>query len=169
MYDNSPDSIPAEQRNFTVSSSPNPFSITFPNTTLTLVDQGMMTERYTFTVSVDKVVIPQGSQNVNCYYNDTKFSANMYTRLGQIPAGQSVTSASASSPAATPTGGAYSGGFQNWPFAVEVTQSFQGGADVPDCYEMKNGKKGARVDRGVGEKSPVDQCTCYYKTIDVSS
>ena len=40
---------------------------------------------------------------------------------------------------------------------------------MPDCYEMTDGKKGAKVDRGVGEKSPVDQCTCYYKTMDVGS
>ena len=167
MFDNSPDATPTDQRNFTISSSKNPFSITFPNVTLELVDKDLTTERYTFAASIDKVVVPTDALNVNCYYNDTKFSANMYTRLRRIVPGQSV--ASAAPPGSTPTGGAYSSGFQNWPYAVEVTQSFPGGIDVPECYEMKDGQRGARVDRGVGATSPVDECTCYYKTVDVSA
>ena len=130
-----------------------------------------MTERYTFETRVNKIIIPTDALNVNCYYNDTMFTANLYTHLKQVVAGQSLSTVPAptGTAAAQPTGGAYSAGFQNWPYAVEVTQSFSGGADVPECYEMVNGQKGDRVNRGVGEKSPVDQCTCYYKSFDVSS
>lgn len=157
--------------NFTISSTDNPFAINFSNATLKLLDAGSNDERYTFTTTVQKAVFP--SFSVKCYYNDTHFTANMYTKKPKsYPQNFANTSnkASATGAAATSGGGAAGapagGAFANWNFAVDATQSIGGGVDVPVCYNMNNGQVGSRVTSGYTVQPAQDFCSCAYKNYD---
>ncbi|KAF6226514.1 hypothetical protein HO133_009380 [Letharia lupina] len=139
--------------NLTISSTDNPFSIDFSNATLTLVDAGTDNERYTFTTTVEKSVFP--SFNVKCDYNDTLFTADLYTSK---PKSYPSNSTGATSSAAGAAGGA----FANWNYAVDATQSIGGGVDVPACYESN----GDRVTSGYDVMPAADFCSCAYKNYD---
>ena len=154
---------PGSPTNLSISSTPNPFSIQFTNASLELLDQNLQTERYHFTIPVDKIVIPIWAINVYCYYNGTTLDANMYTRLKQTFSDTSHTSTfSSASPASTAV--SYSGGQRNWPYAVEFNQTIGGSRDVPDCYRMQDGNKAERITEDIQAQSANDICSCYYKT-----
>lgn len=174
-YDNSPSqskatfywnittSTPGSPTNFSISSSDNPFAITFTNASLELVDTNLQSEHYHFKASDDKMVVPNGASNVHCYYNGTTVEGNLYTRLKQVFSDVSYTS-TVSSVAPASTGGAYSGGQQNWPYAIEFTQSIGGGTGVPDCYRMEDGTAVERLTQGLETKASNEVCSCYYKS-----
>lgn len=140
---------------YVVSSSDNPFALIFDNATLTLVDAGLPTEAYTFQVAMDKQVIPTAAlTNDNsaavCNYNDTTFSAMLYTQMG-------ATYPSGASNQANVT----SGPFQSWPNAVSVQQVISGGVNVPICYRTKNGNQGDKID--VKTEPAQSSCRCAYQ------
>lgn len=176
-YDNSPSqskatfiwaispSAPGSPTDFSISSSANPFAITFTNASLKLVDQNLITERYTFSAAADKVVVASDAANVRCYYNGTTLNASMYTRLQQVYPDRSYSS-TVSSAAPASTGGAYSGGQQLWPYAVELNQTIGGGAGVPDCYRFENGNPVERLTQGLKSEASDDVCSCIYKTFN---
>ncbi|CAF9943837.1 MAG: hypothetical protein ALECFALPRED_001470 [Alectoria fallacina] len=155
--------------NLTISSTNNPFSIDFSNATLTLADAGTDNERYTFSTTVQKDVFP--SFGVKCDYNDTLFSADLYTsKPKSYPSNSTSASATSSAAAAAASGGAAGapagGAFANWNFAVDATQSIGGGVDVPACYTLNNGEPGDRVTSGYNVMPAADFCTCAYKNYD---
>ena len=157
-------STPTASPNFTISSTSNPFSVDFANASLQLMDQGMPTERYTFKTQVQKIVYPTKSFTIKCFYNDTQFSANLYTKkLRTLPL-NNAPSPSSSAAAATATG--TSASYADWKFATDATQSIGGGVDVPDCYRYSNGQTGEKITQGYQEQASTEFCSCAYKNFD---
>ena len=157
-------SAPGSPTNLSISSSDDPFSHKFDNVSLELVDQDLPTERYTFNATVGKQVQPLN--NVNCYFNATTLKASLYTRRKQVYSDTSYSS-TVSSAAPVSTGGAYSGGQQLWPNAIEITFSIGGGVGVPDCYLLDHGNPVEHFTQGLGLKTeaPDDVCSCFYKSV----
>ena len=89
----------------------------------------------------------------------------MYTRLKQVYADTSYSSTVSSAGPAS-TGGAYSGGQQLWPYAIEITQSIGGGAGVPDCYRFEDGNPVEHLTQGLKAKASDDICSCFYKSFN---
>ena len=55
--------------------------------------------------------------------------------------------------------------FQEYPYAVDATQSIGGGQGVPDCYEYdakSPDSVGKRVTKGYEGKGAGDFCSCVY-------
>ena len=101
--------------------------------------------------------------NVHCFYDGTTLEGDMYTKLTQVFSNTSYTNtASSASPTSTPS--SYVGGQQNWPYAVNITQFIQGGADVPKCYRMNNGTQVEQLTQGLEPKASTDTCRCHYQT-----
>lgn len=153
-----------DSSDFTISSPPNPFAISFANASLRLVDAGQDMERYTYNTSFDKMVIT--SLGVHCYFNNTLFEASLYTKR---PKSYPLKASESSSPAATEPASAASASpvpYADWPYAVDIKLSLGGGPTVPECYEMNNGVKGARVIDGRIPKTSQDICSCIYRNHD---
>ena len=151
-------------KNFSISSTNNPFAVTFANTSLTLVDAGTDNERYTFKASsVPKITFP--AANIKCYYNETTFSGDLYTKKPKTyPSGASASSA-APAAATSAAGGSGSGSgvaYADWGFAVDAQQSIGGGVDVPECYSWNNGADGSRVEQGYSTQPMGSFCSCAY-------
>ena len=152
--------------NYTISSTDNPFAINFTNASLALVDAGSSTERYTFSIPINKSVVPSPaitSEMATCYFNNTNFEASLYTRLAKSYPENSSSVSTSSSPSSNATvGDGSAGGFEAWPYAVEVTQSIGGGTGVPDCYITVNGNIGERIS-SLNPEASADLCSCEYK------
>ena len=156
---------PSSSPNFTISSSGDPFAIGFSNAPLSLLDPGSANERYSFTTNVQKVVFP--TLSVKCYYNSTQFTADLYTkRQKSYPPSSAGGSATSSATTPTATGSGTGDTFVNWNFAVDATQSVEGGVDVPDCYNTNNGQVISKVTTGYTPKPAEDFCSCVYKNYD---
>ncbi|KAM0806381.1 hypothetical protein BDR22DRAFT_27731 [Usnea florida] len=153
-----------------ISSTDNPFAINFSNVSLTLRDNGTSNERYTFSTTVIKQTFPK--LNVRCDYNDTLFTADLYTSKPKSYPNNSTSSASTTSSAVTAaatdaSAGAPAGGnFASWDFAVDATQSIGGGVDVPSCFQYKNGQLGDPDTAGYTVQPSTDFCSCAYKNYD---
>lgn len=140
-----------------ISSSSNPFSLSFSNVPLTLHDANTATERYAFSINLIKQVSPTVALTSNnaadtCYYNSSMLTATMYT---QMPATLSV---SHSTTAAT--------GYLAWTGAVLVEQWSSGGASVPDCYQVSNGSvvgSSINAEAGLVAQPVTDICSCVYE------
>ena len=161
---------PGSSPNFTISSTDNPFAIDFFNATLNLLDAGSDQERYKFTTTLQKAIFP--SFGVKCFYNETQFTADMYTKKPKsYPANSTSPSSSASATLSAsttaPSAGAPPGGnFGEWGYAVDATQSIGGGVDVPACYDYSNGQIGDRVTDGYSVEPAEEFCSCAYKNYD---
>ena len=158
----------ASNGTLTISASHDPFAIDFSNASLSLVDAGTSQERYTFSIPVQKTVFPTTAITTNnvaasCDYDNTQLQASLYTRM---PNTYNVSSQSSSTTQTLSTSTNSTNGFQAWPFAVDVTQSIGGGANVPACYESANGNNGDRITNGLEPQSSTDMCTCEYKNFD---
>jgi hypothetical protein len=71
-----------------ISSTKNPFSISFKNTDLKLLDEGLTTERYWFSLQTLKTVSPssnitEDNSAVECDYIDSTLSGWLYTKMGK--------------------------------------------------------------------------------------
>jgi hypothetical protein len=69
-----------------ISSTTNPFSISFKNTDLELLDEGKDTERYRFSLQTLKTVSPSDditgdNSAAECDYNDSTLSGYLYTKM----------------------------------------------------------------------------------------
>ncbi|KAK3629580.1 hypothetical protein LTR22_021857 [Elasticomyces elasticus] len=127
--------------NLTISSTNNPFSITFGNQSLTYVpgsSNNASSARYEFSFTQQKSVIPSSSilssgAAAICYYNATTFTGTLYLDARSTFPGAYVADATGI------------GGYAPWPYAVEITQTSGGGDGVPDCYQSVNGGVGQRI------------------------
>lgn len=160
--------------NYTISSTDNPFALNFSNVSMQLLDRGLDTERYTFSLPMNKTVIPSvaitnDNSMATCFYNTTIFKADLYTRLAKSyppsPAGTNSNSTAATS-TGRGDGNSATAGFDPWPYAVRIEETIAGGADVPACYKTVNGNIGDRTTNGLGAKPPDDVCSCLYKNWD---
>lgn len=150
---------------YNVSSADNPFSITFSNQSLTLVDAGTATERYTFSMPMNKLVIPgtpitTDNMQAQCYFNGTLLNASLYTRMN----GTNTTNSMPSSSSTTSDGQV---AWQPWPFAASINQTISGGDNVPSCFEVANGRVGAPVTNNLGAQPASSQCGCFYRNFDL--
>ena len=161
---------PSSGANFTISSTNNPFSLTFSNVPLEMLDTGLSSERYRFQVPMDKVVVPttpitsDGSIS-NCWYNGTTLQADLYTSMTKSYPPASSPSSTAAAPG-TASSGAGAAAFKPWPYAVQVEQVIAGGQNVPQCFEMDNGNTGPRITTGLDPMAAGDLCSCLYKNWD---
>jgi hypothetical protein len=139
---------------YQISSSSNPFAITFSNLPLKLVNQGKANELYTFQFQAQKEVLPSGAitsdgTTTKCFYTDTTFTGYLYTK-------QAKDYPTASSGNGDPA-------FQPWPYSVRAEQVAGSGADSPTCYTFTNGNLGARVQGNLTVSDPQMLCDCIYR------
>lgn len=124
-----------------------------------------MNERYTFKAyNVQKIVFP--TANIKCYYNDTTFSGDLYTKKAKSYTSGAAASAASAAPAAatssTTDQPGMSQAYPEWGFAVDAAQSIDGGVDVPECFNWSNGLDGDRVTQGYSAEPIGDFCSCAY-------
>ncbi len=158
--------------NYTISSTNNPFAVDFSNVSMLLVDIGLSSERYTFSVPTKKIVIPSAAISrdnsmATCFYNDTTFQADLYTRMSRsYPPPASASSSAATSSSTAGSGDSASEGFKPWPYAIRVEETIGGGSNVPACYKTVNGNLGDRINDGITEEAQKNMCGCLYKNWD---
>ncbi|KAK3710489.1 hypothetical protein LTR37_010332 [Vermiconidia calcicola] len=148
------DGVPA---NLTVSTRNDPFGITFADQPLTYISapSNTSTARYTFSFTMPRTVIPSPAITADnaaaeCFFNQTVFTANLYLSLPRtFPSGDLATATTL-------------GGYEQWPYAVEITQSAVGGTDVPNCYETVDGRLGAPIE-GLLPQPETAECLCSYQ------
>ena len=145
---------PENATEYVISSSNNPFALDFDNASLSLIHQGQSSEAYTFSINMQKTVIPNvtltaDGASTDCFYNGTMFSAVLYTKKKKTYPAQNTT---------LPSG---AGAYPPWPYAVEVQQLANGSVGVPDCYKMINGNTGTHVP--IGTKPESETCQCQYQ------
>lgn len=153
-----PSSAEGVDSNLTISSTNNPFSISFTNQTLRYISASGndSSPRYTFSFQMHKAVIPSSSilssgAAAECFYNQTTFTGTLYLNASRsYPNGDLADSTGV-------------GGYQQWPYAVEVRQRQSGGTSVPDCYEYVNGRVGDRVLNGLDTQPLSRECICDYR------
>ena len=138
---------------YVISSTQNPFSITFTNATLTLTNPNTSTEAYTFSIPLDKIDIPTTALTPDdsaseCMFNTTTFTAHLYTKRPKVYPGDSVSNSTTGAP------------YQDWPYAVDVMQSIEGGGEVPACYKTVNGGLGDRIN--LATEPETSQCSCTW-------
>ena len=151
----SEEGVPA---NLTVSTSDDPFGLTFSDKALTYISSSTdgSSARYTFSYTMSKQVDPlialtQDNAATTCFYNQTTFTGTLYlSQPRNYPPGNLAESTSL-------------GGFQQWPYAVEVTQTAIGGTDVPNCYKTVDGILGDSITYGLEPQPSTSQCSCDYR------
>ncbi|KAM3425163.1 hypothetical protein BST61_g7122 [Cercospora zeina] len=146
----SDDGLPS---NLTISSTSNPFSLTFNDTPLTYISpsSNSSSARYTFRFDMDKAFNPPVSLAANnvatqCFFNQTTFTGTLYL----------------SAPRTYPESTSSDGGLQ-WPYAIDIRQSSPGGTDVPACYEFVQGQVGTRITSGLTPQPADTECSCDYR------
>ena len=147
--------IPA---NLTISSTNNPLSVSFTNKTLTYFASSSNTSspRYTFSFSISKNVFPSvaltsDNSASECFYNQTTFLGTLYLSAPRnFPSGAMASSEGV-------------GGYTQWPYALEITQTSPGGQDVPACYQYVNGTVGDPISPSLTPEPSTSQCLCDYK------
>lgn len=156
----------------TISSSDNPFALTFFGVPLRLVDEGRPTERYTFSLPMDKMVVPTGpiggeTARLGCYYNDTNFEARLYTRRPRAESDDSPSPASASpSQAPGPSRRSFEqkrAEFEPWPYPVQVEEVIQSGPGVPTCYRLVDGRSRDEIEVDLEKPVGGGTCRCLYR------
>ncbi|EMC99313.1 hypothetical protein BAUCODRAFT_398843 [Baudoinia panamericana UAMH 10762] len=144
--------------NLTISSTNNPFSISFTNRSLTYfaASNNVTSPRLSFNFTMSKSVIPSAaitSSNVatECFFNNTVFTGTLYLSAQRtFPSGALANSTGI-------------GGYTPWPYALEVTQTSAGEQDVPACYELANGAAGTRLTDVTTPESAQELCLCDYR------
>ena len=159
--------------NYSISSTDNPFALNFSNAPLQLLDLGLTTERYTFSVTMNKTVLPStaianDNSMATCYYNNATFRANLFTKMPKtypLPVSASGSAATPSPPAGDGT--SVNQDYQPWPYAVRMEEYIGGGNGVPSCYKTINGNIGDRITDGISPKGPENVCSCLYKNFEL--
>lgn len=138
---------------YKISSTSNPFSLSFQNAPLELLDQGKDSERYRFQIASTKTVSPATNLTADNAAVDCDFvgnlQANLYTKMAkEYPSDQD--------PSGNPS-------YTTWPYAVKIEQSAPGGQGVPSCYKTtESGQHGDAV-TGLAAQDASTLCSCLYK------
>ncbi|KAJ4292554.1 hypothetical protein N0V90_009217 [Kalmusia sp. IMI 367209] len=147
--------VSGSKGSYKISSTDNPFSITFKNADLELLDEGKSTERYRFQMLQTKTVSPstnltEDNASVDCDFANTNLHADLYTKMAkEYPSDQD--------PSGDPS-------HTTWPYAVRIEQLVAGGENVPSCYKTtSNGQHGAQVTAGLDAQDQSTLCSCLYK------
>ena len=142
---------PVEGTNdYTVSSTPNYFSLIFANASMSLMNAGSDQEHYFFEISLPKPVKPATaltSSNVaaTCYFNQTMFQASLYTRMSRTYPDNSTERTNTTQE------------FTSWPYAVKIEQISDGGAGTPTCLDPSGNSLG-----DFSVSNTAQQCDCTY-------
>lgn len=162
---------------YKISSTENPFSLSFQDVDLELLDEGKSTERYRFQTSMTKTVSPDSGLTkdnaaAECEFEGTSLQAYLYTKMER-----SYPDTEAGDPTGNPS-------FSVWPFgtytpllgpwrrraiadcsviAVRVEQAVGGGDNIPSCYKLSNGQPGDRITTGLEAQDAGNLCSCLYK------
>ncbi|KAI9171847.1 hypothetical protein HJFPF1_01338 [Paramyrothecium foliicola] len=136
---------------FTISSTENPFAPSFDNLAMRLVDGNQPTERFVFSFTMDKTVVPSdaitpGNRAARCTFDETEFEATLWTRRS---GGATV----------SPPQRSADSRFIRWPGDVEVSQIKRPKQGSPECEDSR-GNFIADVQAGAG------QCECRYSTFE---
>jgi hypothetical protein len=148
--------ISGSKGKYQISSTDNPFSISFKNADLELLDEGESTERYRFQLSETKTVSPSSALSddnaaVECDFEGTSLQAYLYTKMART-----YPNTSKGEPEGDST-------YPAWPFAVRVEQAVGGGQGIPACYKLNNGQHGDQITQGLDAQDPSGLCSCLYK------
>ena len=143
----------ASSPNYTISSTQNPFSFLFTNTSMSLMNPGTAQEHYFFQLNMNKPTNPATAlTNANiastCYFNDTAFQAYLYTKMEK-----SYPDYSTDGMEGTNTKQA----FAPWPFAVRVEQVANAGPGTLTCVDDAGDSMG---DFSVADGA--ESCQCLY-------
>ncbi|KAL1612608.1 hypothetical protein SLS60_000837 [Paraconiothyrium brasiliense] len=137
---------------YKISSTDNPFSISFKNANLELLDEGKEQERYRFQIDQTKTVSPSTNLTSDNAAVECDFIGNLqgvlYTKMAkEYPSDQDP------DPDTSHT---------TWPYAVRVEQTAAGGEGVPSCYKTtSSGQKGDSV--SLEAEDATTMCSCLYK------
>ena len=139
---------------YKISSTDNPFSISFTNAPLDLLDEGKDTERYRFLIAQTTTVTPATNLTADNAAVDCDFVGNLqgslYTKMAkEYPSDRE--------PSGDPS-------YDLWPYAVKIEQSAPGGKGVPNCYKTtKSGQHGESVTDDLEPQDAGTLCSCLYK------
>lgn len=146
---------------YLISTTANPFALTFTNATLRLVDRGLESEALMFRAPMQKIVAPNedissdGSGAASrCLYDETVFEGRLFTRRAKTYPSQDVN---------TTSGGQEEEGreeFEPWPYALEAAQTIN---MEPKCFKTVNGKMGDRIEIAAGRSGGGGECECGYR------
>lgn len=137
---------------YKISSTDNPFSISFKNADLKLLDEGKDNERYRFQIDQTKTVSPSTNLTSDNAVVECDFVGNlqgvMYTKMAkEYPSDQDPDARTS---------------YTTWPYAVKVEQTAAGGDNVPNCYKTtSSGQHGESVRLDAEDKTTM--CSCLYK------
>jgi hypothetical protein len=162
--------ISSSETGYQISSTSNPFSATFKNLAVDVVDEDEYTERFTFEFAMNKTTLTakpissgrnnstadgkegegetQGDEKklANCAYPQTLFQATIWTRVPpQADAGLNISMPD------------FGKDFGTWPGQVEVWQKTNGG---PSCTEVGRGGK-------VDVEGKDGECGCLYRNFEL--
>ncbi|KAL1304309.1 hypothetical protein AAFC00_000712 [Neodothiora populina] len=151
--------------NLSISSSDNPFSISFTAQPLVYYNDNNQ-PRYTFNHTMSQQTSPSSALTDDnsastCFYNSTILSAVLYLSAAETSGAPAV-----DFPAPSSQEGGVAGNFASWPFAVRVQQIAAGGVDVPACYKTMNGVVGERITAGFSAEAEEDICRCDYRNYE---
>ncbi|KAF2713558.1 hypothetical protein K504DRAFT_498365 [Pleomassaria siparia CBS 279.74] len=140
--------------NLKISSTENPFSISFQGLDLTLKHEGQDDEGYYFQLQTVKTVSPSSSITdddaaVECDYNDSTLTGWLYTKMQK------------GYPDASRGDGTGNPSFPTWPFAVKVEQTAAGGEGVPSCHKTSSPQ--SVLTNVVEAQDGGALCSCLYK------
>ena len=138
-----------------ISSTNDPFSINFSNVSLTLADQNLPTERYTFQTTLDEFIAPNAdisgdNSAAKCLFTGILFGASLYTK-------KTRTTPDPATPSST-------GSVKIWPYAVDAMQTIGGGSNVPTCFKTSNHNP---ITNGITGESSSKQCKCDWRDFDL--
>ncbi|KAF2758642.1 hypothetical protein EJ05DRAFT_475949 [Pseudovirgaria hyperparasitica] len=128
----------------------NPFALfDLDGQTLTLVDEGQDSERYTFRMTMNKSNMPSADitgQNIasTCYFNGTTVTGTLYTKMERD----------------YPSSNAQASAYLPWPYKVRVEQTIAGGDNVPACYRNDNQQQ---ITDGLSAQGASTMCSCLYR------
>jgi len=143
--------VKGTKSNYTISSTPNYFSVMFSNASLSLQSAGNADEHYYFQIDMQKDTKPTsqlGSQNVaaTCYFNQTTFEGYLYTKMPKIySSGGNGTDVNENQ------------SFAAWPNAVRIEQVASSGSGSPTCLDPSGDSLGDFSVQQQGE-----MCDCSY-------
>ncbi|KAF2729411.1 hypothetical protein EJ04DRAFT_515961 [Polyplosphaeria fusca] len=141
---------------YQISSTDNPFSISFKNADMELLDEGQDTERYRVQMTQTKTVSPsealtRDNAAVECAFDGTSLQASLYTKMAK-----GYPDTEHGDPTGNPS-------YSVWPFAVRVEQAVGGGEAIPSCYKLQNGQHGDQVTQGLEAQDAGNLCSCLYR------
>ena len=146
---------------YLISSSNNPWALTFSNATLRYIDAPSDSDKaLVFSVPMSKTVIPNtditgDGSAVKCLFENTRFEAKLYTKRPRTY------------PANTENeeqGNADTADFKPWQFAAEVSQTTDSDMKMPNCYRTKDGGLGEKVEVKGDAEVDGTQCKCDYRS-----